>query len=255
VLPGHSSSGYDVDIVFVDYWSRYKRDNSTLFPVSMTRTLCHEGKLESGFVDLGGAIFSLKRFRKEQHRFMRFGRLNAQDGLTFELLKAMGWKTFHVRKCLFGHSPNPVTCRELGGYWFNSPVTRKEQAESCWSEEQLQKEKQKRGNLKVTVNRFAILPIKEQALAYRALTEDQVKFSKKYFEKVSQFRVDYCRNLQKSGYKLNVKEFLKLHPQLKAYKTDAQVVHYFNVWGCKEGIKIPKKDEPWGYYVGIQLPL
>jgi hypothetical protein len=48
---------------------------------------------------------------------------------------------------------------------------------------------------------------------------------------------------------------MKVHPQLKADTTAAQVVHYFNDLGCKEGIKIPKKDEPWGYYVGIQLPL
>eukprot|EP01041_Mallomonas_annulata_P007988 gene7988-16343_t len=68
-LPNHN----DVDIVAVDYWSRYKISDYELQPINMNVSICHRAELKLGFVDLGGVILSLPRFHKENLKFMNFG--------------------------------------------------------------------------------------------------------------------------------------------------------------------------------------
>eukprot|EP01041_Mallomonas_annulata_P014779 gene14779-31404_t len=68
-LPSHN----DVDIVTVDYWSRYERACYKPHPINMNVSVCHRAELKLGYVDLGGMILSLPRFHKENLKFMNFG--------------------------------------------------------------------------------------------------------------------------------------------------------------------------------------
>lgn len=65
-----------VDMVLVDYWSRY--DSVDLKIENMSSTVCHRAELKVGMVDLGGVILSFKRFRAEGYKFMSMGPINSQ---------------------------------------------------------------------------------------------------------------------------------------------------------------------------------
>lgn len=98
-------------------------------------TVCHAGRLAPGFVDVGGAIISLTRFQSEGHRFMKFGPVNGQDGLTFTKLAFLKWTVKVIPECLFSHSPNPFACNKLGGVWYNSPLSLNDLGDGCWTAE------------------------------------------------------------------------------------------------------------------------
>lgn len=126
----------DADIIAFDYWSRWTRVDNTVPITDYSKDVCHAGRLQPGFVDMGGVILSFPRFISEGHKFMSFGEVNGQDGLMFTKLNFLQWKPKIIKKCLFSHSPNPVMCAKLGGTWWNSPASLDALSAGCLTNDQ-----------------------------------------------------------------------------------------------------------------------
>jgi len=54
----------NVDIVAVDYWSRYERAGYDLQPLNMNSTICHKAMIRVGLVDLGGVLLNYQRLQR-----------------------------------------------------------------------------------------------------------------------------------------------------------------------------------------------
>lgn len=65
---------------------------------NMTKDVCHTPILARGYVDLGGAILNYYKFQDENLRFLKFGEVNAQDGLLFNLISNYYYESTYYTK-------------------------------------------------------------------------------------------------------------------------------------------------------------
>lgn len=237
-------SGFD--LIMVDYWSRYERGGETLNPLNMSSSKCHVARLELGFIDLGGAIISLEKFRQNSLKFMAAGEINAQDGLVFMEIADSNWRVNHVQKCLFSHSPNPYACYLLGGAWFESGASRKEIGDACWNPEELTGAKVSK-NLKYEISDSGILfwKLQDHDHAIKMRQKDQKQFEHKLSLRLKDLRSEYCKRLKATGFVLPVQSYLKYNPDLHILKDTDEVESHFWIHGCLETRKF--ENIPKGY--------
>eukprot|EP00607_Mallomonas_marina_P005693 CAMPEP_0182431324 /NCGR_PEP_ID=MMETSP1167-20130531/48229_1 /TAXON_ID=2988 /ORGANISM="Mallomonas Sp, Strain CCMP3275" /LENGTH=344 /DNA_ID=CAMNT_0024617535 /DNA_START=90 /DNA_END=1121 /DNA_ORIENTATION=- len=208
----------DIDLIVTDYWSRNERDDSVK-TIEMSSKVCHKGKLQPGYVDLGGVIFSLSRYYADNLYFMKFGAINSQDGLMFRTMLSLGWRVRHVPICLFSHAPNPYSCSQLGGTWYESSASRNELSSACWSEDAVRKQLKMNPLLRRYHSSSGIsliaLPPDQHEIRLKERGKDQAAFANAYILKLRERRQPYCKALKKMGYRLDWQQYSILNPDLQ----------------------------------------
>jgi hypothetical protein len=113
----------DVDLVALDFYSRYQRvtaETCMRFAAVPGGPHCKENFLRFCNVDLAAAVYSWPRLMAEDRAFsdVASGGTGLNDGELCDLLKTSGWKVHRITDaCLVAHSPNPQTCALEGGWW------------------------------------------------------------------------------------------------------------------------------------------
>jgi hypothetical protein len=241
-----------VDMVAVDYWSRYKRG---MEPLNMSSTICHEAVIRCGMVDLGGVILNYQRFQSEHRRFMVFGAVNSQDGFMFTLLVHHGWRMKYVRNCLFSHSPNPYMCNKLGGVWWDSSISGKELGESCLNSEQVEKKESQFPVIKLVSStgiRYMTVPEPLRSQRQQISLAEQSVFLAKFMARIKSVRNETCMALKRSGYELDPKSYIYHNSDLAGkLKNVKEVKRHFWNFGCYESRPIANVSE--SYYLPITV--
>jgi hypothetical protein len=252
---------YQYDIYFANYWSRYDRDSrNAIAPINMSATQCHEGRLERGYVDLGGVALSFKRFIESNIKFMDYGAVNGQDGIMFSDAVYQGWTWKHVPVCAYSHAPNPYGCHKLGGKWFESASSVDEVSDSCWSNKDLESNLHKRGGrLLLSLSESGIitvrLPEPYHGLSKTSLKKSEIAFGIDFIARMRAIRAQYCANLLSSpGFQLNTTDYKLLNFDLaKLNLSDEALREHFRTFGCFE-IR-PLSTFPPNYFIGARRPL
>ncbi|KAG1653816.1 hypothetical protein FOA52_001019 [Chlamydomonas sp. UWO 241] len=113
----------DVDIVALDFYSRYQRvtaETCMRFAAAPGAPPCKQNFLRFCNVDLAAAVYSWPRFIAEDRAFSNVasGGIGLNDGVMCDLLKTSGWRVHRIADvCLVSHSPNPQACALRGGWW------------------------------------------------------------------------------------------------------------------------------------------
>ena len=86
---------------------------------------CQPAAPAIGLLDLGGALFSARRFTSEGRRFMHFQGAcshSCHDGALTSALFEDGWSyaTHPPNVCAFYHNSNSKSCEMVGGVYFDS---------------------------------------------------------------------------------------------------------------------------------------
>lgn len=237
------------DVVTVDFYGRFTQQGSGVDPIDFGPDTCLASKLERGYIDLGGALLSLPKYVAENRRFMDYGPINAQDGLTFADLAASGWRAKRVPRCLFAHSPNPYTCAQLGGVWFRSVASRHELGDACWTKARLQAELAKRPDIIQAVSSsgvpYAMLNDHDHEQAAKQFDSDQAWFMQEYMAKLRLIRRPYCKRLRAMGYALDTAWYAANNDDLVKLSPDELRAHFW-ANGCIEARPLPRY--PRGYF-------
>jgi hypothetical protein len=174
---------------------------------------------------------------------MDMGDTNGQDGLMFEDCVRKNWRVLTIRRCLFSHSPNPYMCGRLGGVWFNSPSSRAELSDACWTHDRATEEQKRNPMIKALkkLPHVLSLPKKEHAESIVSMAKDQQAFALRLQIRMRPKRSKECKELQESGYALNAKHYLEANPDLQILKSDKDLEEHFWTDGCLELRKVDKK--------------
>eukprot|EP01035_Chromulina_nebulosa_P018051 gene18051-23696_t len=257
-------SPFYYDVVITNYWSRYGRPSLNGYPevnpINMSASVCHRAFFQVGYIDLGGAILSLPRLQREYHRFMKFGAINSQDGYLFMQLIAQGWIVKHVDECLYAHAPNPYTCSVLGGVWWNSPNSLSELGDSCMNA-QLAKQhltvSLPKPILEISATDIQVMTLPEPYHSQHQsnIQREQMEFGRQTMERRKEHRKTVCRELQKTLWKPNIKDYASYNGDLKVagLVTESDLLNHFWNNGCQEMRRI--SDPPPEYFAISSRPV
>ena len=128
----------EYDIVLMNFYGRYTAINEVLGTNAIVAGMplenccvrfndlrCTHAAPKVSYSDLGGIIFNAPKYRAEGWNFEHYDghcKTSCHDGALLEDLVRAGWKyTSHpVDVCALYHNTNPVSCRMLGGTYFDS---------------------------------------------------------------------------------------------------------------------------------------
>jgi hypothetical protein len=243
-LSSMSLSAGDYDLYYTDYYSRYERPNSTLIPSIMSASKCHLGKVDRGYIDLGGVALSLPKLHACNLRFMDYGAVNSQDGLLFMSLSSSGWTSKRIVKCAFHHAPNPYGCHLLNGIWFNSSSSTSELSDACMSKITAQRYLDHYSNISRLVTSSSGIQMISLIEPYNSINrmkfeESSTIFSIEFNNIMTKQRRTLCKNLVKSGFKFDATAYKLINPDLRNL-TDKNALKHFAKVGCTEIRKLPE---------------
>lgn len=248
-LSSMSLSSREYDLYFTDYYSRYERADTKYATTDMSMNQCHAGRLDRGYIDLGGIAISLSKLLSCNIRFMDYGAVNSQDGLFVMSLSLSGWKSKRIPNCAFHHAPNPYGCHQLGGIWYTSASSIDEVGDSCFSKVAAYRFLEHYGNISKLTYSSSGLSLISMIEPYASINKKKLRESNNQFsvEFVKAMRIErrnICESIIKSDYKLNTFDYRILNPDLQNL-TDEQLLRHFSHDGCYEVRSL--RDYPKGY--------
>ena len=126
---------FSKDVVLMNYFGRYSLVNSmrdTLANMThccsrLASYSCSPSSLEIGKVDLGAMVIRISKWQSAGFTFNEFtgfcGKASCHDGALAERMHALSWTVeYHPASvCAFYHNPNPVSCKLVGGTYYDIP--------------------------------------------------------------------------------------------------------------------------------------
>ena len=235
----HIPSFTETNAVVVGFYTRHNI-KGCVDSTRMSSNICCQSRLQAGFADLGGVILSFPRFQREGHRFMPYGAINSQDEVLLTQLNVLGWTTEIVSDCLYSHAPNPYTCTQLGGVWWNSASTLTELSNACLSRETsslLIKTSIPTPILLTSVTgiKLLTLPEPENHQRKQLLEADQLQFVVDLRNKRIELRSALCQKLKESGWVPDMPSYRALNADLQSiFTSDEEYLFHFWNNGCLE---------------------